>query len=440
MPHENRVVPLTWVKPNPRNARNHPRAQIRAIARSIEALGFAAPLLTDESGELLAGHARLAAAKLLELEEVPVVILSGLTDAKKRALLIADNKLAEKAGWDREQLAAELQALTELLVQEDLEIAITGFEPVEIDTIALDFEKEPSDPADDLDSGWKAGPAVSRPGDLWQLGKHKLLCGSALAQDDLARLMGKEEAAVAFLDPPYNVMVKNIGGRGRTRHPEFAMASGEMSESEFESFLSHALGQAAAVSNNGAVHFVCMDWRHVTELVAAGRRVYGEMLNLVVWTKTNAGQGAFYRSQHELIGVFRVGTCQHLNNVELGRHGRNRSNVWRYAGVNSFKRGRMDELSVHPTVKPVAMIADALKDCSRRGEIVLDTFCGSGSTLLAAERVGRRGFGIELAPGYVDVAIRRWQAFTGCDAVLTESGRTFCEVAADRAVARDDER
>jgi DNA modification methylase len=227
---------------------------------------------------------------------------------------------------------------------------------------------------------------------------------------------------MAFLDPPYNVRVKSVVGRGRIKHAEFAMASGEMSPGEFTAFLEETLGNTARVSRDGAVHFVCMDWRHVGELIEVGREIYGEMLNLVVWEKTNAGQGSFYRSKHELIGVFRVGEAKHLNNIELGRHGRSRSNVWHYAGVNTFRA----------TVKPVAMVADALKDCTRRGDIVLDTFAGAGTMILAAERVGRRAYSLELEPKYVDVAIRRWQAFTRRDAVHADTGQTFEDVAGDR--------
>ncbi len=273
---------------------------------------------------------------------------------------------------------------------------------------------------------------VSKPGDLWQLGNHRLLCGDTRNRGHVDRLMGGERADASFTDPPYNVRVKDIVGRGRVKHGEFAMASGEMSRSDFIAFLEETLGLAAGVSRDGAVHYVCMDWRHIGELIEAGREVYSEMLNLVVWAKSNAGQGSFYRSQHEFIGVFRVGDAQHLNNVELGRHGRSRSNVWSYAGVNTFRAGRMDELAAHPTVKPVGMVADALKDSTRRGDIVLDPFSGAGTTILAAERVGRRAYALELEPKYVDVTIRRWQAFTRRDAVHAETGQTFDEVAHDR--------
>ena len=233
---------------------------------------------------------------------------------------------------------------------------------------------------------------------------------------------------MAFLDPPYNVSVRGIVGRGRVKHEEFAMASGEMSREAFTTFLTDVLGLAARVSVDSAVHYVCMDWRHIGELVSAGEAVYDAMLNLVTWVKSNAGQGSFYRSQHELIGVFRVGPSPHLNTIELGRHGRSRSNVWRYPGANTFRVGRLDDLRSHPTVKPISLVADAIKDCTRRRHVVLDTFCGSGTTLLAAERVGRHARAVEIDPKYVDVAIRRWQAFTGKDAIHLENGLTFDEI------------
>jgi DNA modification methylase len=227
--------------------------------------------------------------------------------------------------------------------------------------------------------------------------------------------------------------VRDIVGRGRVKHGEFAMASGELSRADFVRFLEGALAAAAAVSRDGAVHYACMDWRHIGELLEAAGAVYGETLNIAAWVKSNAGQGSFYRSQHELIAVFRVGQQAHLNNIELGRHGRSRSNVWHYAGVNTFRAGRLDELKSHPTVKPVALVADAMKDCSRRGDVVLDSFGGSGTTILAAERVGRRAYTLELEPRFVDVAIKRWQTFSRKDAVHAETGSSFDETADKRA-------
>jgi DNA modification methylase len=315
---------------------------------------------------------------------------------------------------------------------EDLDISITGFAPVEIDQIQTDFEEDPSDPADSVDPQWTNAAPLSRRGDLWELGQHRLLCGDARNADDLARLLGGARAAMAFLDPPYNVRVRDIVGRGEIKHAEFAMTSGELSRTSFVGFLKQSLAAAAAVSRDGAIHFVCMDWRHLGELLEAGGAAYDAMINLVVWAKTNAGQGSFYRSAHELIGVFRAGTSAHLNNVQLGRHGRARSNVWHYAGVNTFRAGRLDDLSCHPTVKPVALVADAIKDCTARGDIVLDTFGGSGSTILAAERVGRRAYTLEIEPRFVDVAIRRWQAFSRKDAIHADSGLSFDELTSKR--------
>jgi DNA modification methylase len=426
------TMPLDQIKPNPRNPKTHSGKQIRQIADSIVGFGFTNPLLIGERGELIAGHGRYQAAKLLGLTTVPVIIVNGLSRAKRRALAIADNKIAENAGWDRERLAIEIPELTELLSAEGLDISILGFEPVVIDQLQTDFEAESSDPEDSIEPNWLDMPRISQPGDLWVLGNHRLMCADARRADHISKLMKRCRADMAFLDPPFNVRIAGVVGRGRTKHSEFAMASGEMSSPDFVRFLSTALDAAAAVSRDGAVHFVCIDWRHVGELLAAANSVHGAMLNLVVWTKTNAGQGSFYRSAHELIGVFRVGKTTHLNNIELGRHGRSRSNVWHYAGVNSFRAGRMDELRSHPTAKPVALVADAIKDCTRRGDIVLDTFCGSGTTILAAERVGRRGYAMEIEPRYVDVAIRRWQAFTRKDAVHIATCHTFDEMAAER--------
>jgi DNA modification methylase len=294
-------------------------------------------------------------------------------------------------------------------------------------------EAEKSQPEESIPP--TAGPTVTRRGDIWQLGRHRVLCGDARDAIAYTRLMRDERAAMTFADPPFNVRVRgHVQGRGQRKHAEFAFASGEMSDTEYRTFLCETLGAAANASRDGAVVYVCIDWRHVGSLIAVGRKVYGAMLNLVVWNKTNAGQGSFYRSQHELICVFRVGDGAHQNNIELGRHGRNRSNVWTYPGVSSFGGGREDALA-HPTPKPVALVADAMRDCTSQGDLVLDPFLGSGTTIMAAEKVGRRGYGIEYEAGYVDVIVRRWQAYTHADAVLVGDGRTFDEIAAERVKA-----
>jgi ParB/Sulfiredoxin domain len=315
------LIGSTGPTPNRRNARTHSKKQIGQIAESIKAFGFLVPILVDEQRNIIAGHGRFAAAQSLNLDKIPVISVVGLSVAQKRALAIADNKIAENAGWDREILAVELPELAELLVEEGLDISITGFVPAEVDQIAIDFECDSTDPTDAIANDWLAQPLVSNTSDLWQLGSHRLLCGDARETGMIERLMEGEKAAMAFLDPPHNVRVRDIVGRGHVHYDEFVMASGEMSRVEFVGFLKTALGAAASASKDGAVHYVCMDWRHVGELVEAGRDVYGDMLNIAVWVKSNGGQGSFYRSQHELVGVFRVGNAVHTNNVELGRHG-----------------------------------------------------------------------------------------------------------------------
>ena len=240
-------------------------------------------------------------------------------------------------------------------------------------------------------------------GDLWQLGPHRLICGDALDPRIVADLLDSEKAEMVFTDPPYNVAIDgNVSGLGKVRHREFAMASGEMTRAEFTAFLSSAFANLVAYSLDGSIHFVCMDWRHVGEMLEAGAANYAELKNMIVWVKDNGGMGSFYRSRHELIFAFKNGVAPHLNSFELGQNGRYRTNVWEYRGVNTLKSGRLEELALHPTVKPVAMIVDAIKDVSRRAGIVLDLFGGSGSSLIAAHKTGRRARVCELDPVYCD--------------------------------------
>jgi DNA modification methylase len=430
-PHRAIMMQVRKLRPSKRNARTHPKKQIRQVSNSILKFGWTYPILIDEDGNIICGHARRESAIELGIKEVPVIILSGLSDAEKRALALADNKIPANAGWNREILAAELGQLASLLPECNLTLEITGFEPAEFDALVADFGDSERDPVDE--PAPLAPLPVSRKADFWLLGHHRLLCGDARDESNIRALMGRDRAAMVFADPPYNVRVCPIVGRGKIKHREFALAAGEMSPDEFTKFLESSLSLAAQYSRAGSIHYVCMDWRHLGEALAAGKGVYSELKNLVVWAKTNAGQGSFYRSQHELILVFKNGDGPHQNNIELGRHGRSRSNVWSYAGVNSFRAGRLDELAIHPTVKPVALVADAMRDCSRRGDIILDPFMGSGTTILAAERVGRRGYGLEIDPLYVDAAIRRWQDFTKRDAILKATGQTFDEVTAARS-------
>jgi DNA modification methylase len=420
-------VPLDQLTPYKGNARTHSRKQIGQIANSIERFGFNTPVLIDDSGQIIAGHGRVEAAKLLGMGSVPTLRLSHLSAADKRAYIIADNRIAEKAGWDRELLAIELQALIDI----DFDIELTGYETSAVDIILEDAEEAEGKPVGTEDEASEPlpGPTVSQPGDLWVLGNHQLLCGDARDHDAYQKLLRDEKASFVFTDPPYNVRIDgNVCGSGAIRHREFAMASGEMSSGAFTSFLTTVYDRLVAHTTDGSIHDICMDWRHLAEMLAAGNAVYGQLKNLCIWNKTNAGMGSFYRSQHELVFIWKSGQAPHVNNFELGQYGRNRTNVWTYAGVNTMRRGRLEELSAHPTVKPVAMVADAIKDCSRRGDLVLDPFCGSGTILIAAERTGRKARALEIDPHYVDVAVRRWQTYTGKTAVLASTGQSFEEV------------
>jgi DNA modification methylase len=417
-------IPVRELRPHPNNARTHSRQQIKQLARSIEQFGFCNPVLIDDTKQIIAGHGRVEAAKLVGIEVVPTCRLSHLSEAEKRAYVLADNKLAEKSGWDKELLAIELQGLIEL----DVDVELTGFETAEIDLILEDAREaagSASGPEDAVPDP-SPGPAVSQPGDLWMLGGHRLLCGDARDEAAYAALLEGDKAEFVFTDPPYNVAIDgHVCGRGRVHHREFAMGCGEMSEAEFTAFLKAVFERLVANTIDGSIHQICMDWRHLSEMLAAGRIVYSELKNLCVWNKTNAGMGSFYRSKHELVFVWKSGASAHINNFQLGQHGRYRSNVWDYPGVNTMRAGRMEELAMHPTVKPVALVADATKDCSRRGGLVLDPFCGSGTILIAAERTGRKARALEIDPHYVDVAVRRWQSYTGKPAVLVQSGEAF---------------
>lgn len=408
------------LRPAPRCIRTHSKKQLAQIAASIRQFGFNNPILVDANGEVVAGHGRVEAAKALKLRTIPTVRLGHLSEAQARAYRIADNRLAELAGWDTKLLALELGDLAELDIGCDLEV--TGFDTADIDRL-LPFVGGGGDQDETPEP--QANP-ISRLGDLWLLGPHRVLCGDSCDIEAYRRLLDGVEAQLVFTDPPYNVPIQgHVCGLGGVRHREFAMASGEMNEADFTRFLATVLGHMAAFSVDGAIAFVCMDWRHMHEVLTAGREVYREAKNLCVWNKDNGGMGTFYRSKHELIFVFKKGTAPHINTFGLGEKGRYRTNVWDYAGANSFRRGRDEELAMHPTVKPVALVMDAIKDCSRRGGVVLDGFGGSGTTLIAAHRTGRRGYLIEIDPLYVDVIIRRWQALTGEVAHHAVSGETF---------------
>ena len=408
------------LRPHPRNARLHSPQQIEQIANSIRAFGFNSPVLVDGERQLIAGHGRIEAAIQIGLERVPVVSVEHLSEKQCRALMLADNRLPELSEWNETVLATELEALS--VIDEPFEITDTGFELPRIDALIEDLHRPAKDCLDDAPVDERAVEAVSRPGDLWLLGRHCLFVGNALEPESYKALLAGQKAQIVFADSPFNVPINgHVSGLGKTRHQEFVMGSGELSGAKFEEFLRTAFINLIAASVNGAIHFICMDWRGLRTLLAAGD-VYSELKNLICWVKAQGGMGSLYRSQHELVAVFKAGTGPHINNVALGKHGRNRTNVWFMPGMNSFQKNRAEKLAMHPTVKPVALVADAILDCSQRGGLVLDVFAGSGTTLIAAERTGRVAAGMELDPHYADVILRRFCDVTGIEPVNAATG------------------
>ena len=422
-------IDISLINPYESNPKIHKNKQIQQIVNSISEFRFNNPILVDENNIIIAGHGRLLAAKHLNMSLVPIIRLSHLSDAQKRAYRIADNKLTENGEWDVDLLKIEFAELEKLDL--DFSLDITGFDIADID-IMLDeslAEKEIK-----IDEKANSVPfisedeVVSKQGDIWQLGKHRIICGNSLGKDTYKLLFQDKKAHMVFTDPPYNVKVDgHVCGLGKIKHKEFSMASGEMSEIEFQKFLTESFSLLKEFSKDGSLHYICMDWRHIKEIINAGSDIYDEFKNLCVWNKDNGGMGSLYRSKHELIFIFKNGKRSHKNNVELGAHGRYRTNVWDYPGVNSFG-GDKDKLKYHPTVKPVEMVRDAILDVTNRNDIVLDTFLGSGTTLIATEKSGRICYGIELEPLYVDTTIRRWQEITGKSAIYQKTGKTYREL------------
>jgi DNA modification methylase len=405
---------------NPRNARVHPPQQIDQIARSIERFGFNNPVLVDRQNNLLAGEGRVKAARQLGLARIPTLRIEHLTPAEKRAFVLADNKLAEGSGWSRDILTLELQELADL----DFNLELIGFNPGEIDAL-LDTQHSGGEDADEICPEYDPGHVVTQTGDCWRAGPHLLFCGDARDDVSYKRLMAGEKAAYAITDPPYNIKIDgNAAGHGRVHYREFAFASGEMGQGEFTAFLSDVFRQIRHHTAPGAICAAFMDWRHMPEILVAGQTNFVELKNLCVWVKPSGGLGSFYRSRHELVFVWKCSRGKHLNNFELGQHGRTRTNVWEYTG-SSVKAASTQ--GHHPTPKPVGLVADAIRDCSRRGDLILDPFCGSGTILLAAERTGRAARTIEIDPCYCDQAIRRWQARTGQSAIHVESRISFAD-------------
>jgi DNA modification methylase len=426
------------LKPAPRNPRKHPQAQIEKIARSMQQFGVLLPILIDGDNEVIAGHGRLEAAKSLGLETVPVLRITHLSPAEQRAYVIADNRLAELSEFDNDLLTAELAEL--VIEAPDLDVTALGFEVGEVDRMLLGDEPPcDDDPADHLPDDLQDGQVVCRPGDLWLLGEHRLLIGDARVSDNYRKLLGGKLADLGFTDSPYNVPIQgHARGKGQHQHGDFAVASGELSKPEFIKFLETAFNLMATSSRPGALHYTWMDWRHLHEALTAGHKVYASLINVCVWDKMTGGMGSLYRSQHELALVWRTRGAAHTNNVALGKYGRNRSNVWRHPGANSFGKHRLNMLALHPTVKPVALVAGAILDSTKRGDLVLDPFLGSGTTIIAAHKTGRRAAGLELDPTYGDVIIRRFERYTGSSAVHAQSGLSFAEEAEARGIQSAD--
>jgi DNA modification methylase len=419
-----------------RRLRTRKDAGKRALVASVSSFGIVLPILIDAKSVVVAGEGILEAARTLGYTEVPTLRVDHLDENEVRLLRIALNKLGEQSDWNRIELAAEFTELLSLDI--DLAYEVTGFETPEIDNLIQAAANADEDPDDAAVEVGEPGSAVAQLGDLWEVGEHRVLCGSSLEMESLAVLMGTERAAMVMTDSPFNVKIgNNVSGLGKIKHREFAQASGEMSEAEFVSFLTTSIKALSAHCEDGALLYMYMDWRHVWEMMSGIRAADLRLLNIAVWVKAAPAMGAFYRSQHELCFIAKKGNAVHRNNIQLGRFGRSRSNCWFYAGVNSFGPNRAEQLAMHPTCKDVSMLSDAIRDATHRGEIVLDGFLGSGSTLIAAERTGRVCYGIELDPLYVDVILRRWERATGGKVVLRATGETLEEVAQRRAAERE---
>jgi DNA modification methylase len=424
------IISIDKLKPSENNARKHPLAQMDKLKNSIRQFGFVTAIIVDANLKVLGGHARLEAAEQLGLKHVPIIKVEHLTEAEKRAFMLADNRLTELAEWDEDILEIELAYLVqaELDCEIDFDVAITGFETAQIDNLLSSCpEDDGIAVVEDLIAGAADKPAVSKSGDLWLLGKHKILCGDALVKENYKLLIGKECARVLCSDVPYNLPIDGfVSGKGSIKHKEFAQASGEMSFEEFRTFLYNFLLNSQTALVEGGLAYIFIDWRHTRELQAAASKNALTQLNLCVWDKGTGGMGSFYRSQHELIFVYRNGKVSHTNNIMLGKHGRNRGNVWYHPSANMSREGRK-ALKGHPTPKPVPLLMDILKDCTKTGDIALDPFLGSGSLILAAEKTKRRCYGIEIDPFYVDLSIRRWQELTGEEAIHAGTGLTFIQ-------------
>jgi DNA modification methylase len=419
-------IPIDSVRPSDAPLRRHPADELEKIRRSFEEFGVVKPLLVTPSGMIVDGEARWQVLKSSGASYIDVIVIAGRSSAEIKALRLALNRIGEDAKWD----SINLRVALEVLAAEKFDLDLTGFDVPEIDYYLNLDAPQANVEENGSDIPLVEATAISTPGMIWALGDHRVGCGSATDLAFVSRLLSGRTANVCFVDPPYNIPVDGfITGKGRHRHREFVQGAGELSTDGYFTLLRDSLLVLKECCVPTALVYACIDWRHVTEMTVAGRACDMPLYTICVWTKTNGGMGGIYRNAHEFVCVFRAGADQPLDNVELGRHGRNRTTVWSYPGMSSFGKERDELLSSHPTVKPVAMIADVLRDVTKRGQVVLDTFLGSGSSLIGAQETGRICCGVELDPLYVDVTIRRWQNATGRDAVLVDTGEAFNNVA-----------
>lgn len=411
----------------PDNPNRHSRRQLAKLAKIMGKVGFIGVIVINGKGYILAGHARRQAALMAGLKEVDCVVVDHLTDAEERSFLLADNRIGLDATADIQLVSLQLDKI--LAAEPDFDLSLTGHDADELDRIVLSLNPEDTGPTarEDALPEVQDGPTVSKPGDLIRLDRHFIYCGDSRDLQSFIIVMAGEVAAMVISDAPYNVRVSTIGGSGKIKHREFAMGSGEMTREEFTSFLKTVFAHLVRFSTDGSIHYQFIDWRHLGEMQAAGESVYSELKNVCVWDKGVGGMSTYYRSRHEMVFVWKAGTAPHINNFGLGDKGRYRTNVWTYRGLNTGGASRLEELALHPTAKPVQMLADAMLDCSVRNSIILDPFGGSGASLVAAEKTGRRARVIELDPVYVDRMVRRWEKYTREDAVFVDNGETFDE-------------
>ena len=416
------LVATDMVQVRDKNPRKHAKKQLQKLKNAIQKLRFINPIIIDEKGILIAGELRLQAAKDFKMSQVPALILEDITEEEARAIRIADNRIAEDAIWDFSLLQEELNNL----VKFDIKFDDVGFEPIDYEKIFLSKDSPDNKVHNEEteDSSWldENIPILVKKGDLIRLGDHFLVCGDSLNPATFAFLMQGELAQIVIADSPYNCTInKHVCGLGKVKHEEFEMASGEMTDAEFSDFIFKFMQNLVKFSADGSLHYLFIDWVGLNKILTQGSKLYTELKNIAVWDKGVGGMGAFYRSQHEMVPIFKNGKAKHQNHIQLGKYGRYRTNVWEYPGIRATNPGSLELLKLHPTVKPVAMLHDILLDASSKNDIVLDCFGGSGSTLLAAERSGRRARIIEISPRYCDVIIWRWEKETGKKAKIIKN-------------------